>query len=81
MKQLIVQSEEPVRLDKYLRRDYPNLTQGMIEKSLRKGNIKLNGNKSRAGMRVVQGDVITIASRAFTSTVENAEDNTRTFAL
>lgn len=81
MKQLIVQSEEPVRLDRYLRRDYPNFTQGMIEQSLRKGNIKLNGNKSRAGMRVVHGDIITVALGAFTdAVVENTEDNARPFA-
>ncbi len=80
MEQVIVQSDEPIRLDRYLRRHYPNLTQGVIEKSLRKGNIKLNGNRSKTSTRVVQGDVITIASRAFVSKIESAEDSIKQFS-
>ena len=42
MEQIIVQSAEPIRLDRYLRRHYEGANQGMIEKLLRVGKIKLN---------------------------------------
>ena len=65
MDKIIVQSSRPVRLDRYLRRHYPNVTQGVIEKYLRKGKIKLNGVKSKTSMRVAEGDVIIIAPGVF----------------
>ena len=48
----------PIRLDRYLRLLYPNLTQGLIEKNLRKGNIKVNNLKANANNRVVTGDKV-----------------------
>jgi 23S rRNA pseudouridine955/2504/2580 synthase len=65
MNEIIVQSSEPIRLDRYLRRYYPDATQGVIEKSLRLGKIKLNSAKSKTSVRVVQNDVITIAPGVF----------------
>ncbi|MDP4708453.1 MAG: RluA family pseudouridine synthase [Rickettsiaceae bacterium] len=65
MNEIIVQSSEPIRLDRYLRRYYPDATQGLIEKSLRLGKIKLNGAKSKTSVRVVQNDVITIFPGVF----------------
>lgn len=49
----------PIRLDRYLKEINPNLTQGIIEKSLRKGDIKVNGAKAKASLRVKTGDTIT----------------------
>lgn len=60
MDKIIVQSSRPIRLDRYLRRHYPDVTQGVIEKALRKGKIKLNAVKSKTSMRVVGDDIITI---------------------
>ena len=54
-----VKSAEPVRLDRYLRRLYTNITQGVIEKSLRKGKVKLNGKKAKTSDRVKDNDIIT----------------------
>lgn len=65
MNQIIVQSSEPVRLDRYLRRHYPTATQGVIEKNLRTGAIKLNGSKSKTSVRVTQDDVITVRAGVF----------------
>ena len=65
MNEIIVQSSEPIRLDRYLRRYYPDATQGLIEKSLRLGKIKLNGAKSKTSVRVGQNDVITIFPGVF----------------
>jgi len=57
-----VKTDIPVRLDRYIRRYYPSLTQGIIEKSLRTGCIQLNNQKSKAHVRVNRGDYITFSS-------------------
>ena len=62
---IIVKSHEPVRLDRYIRRFYPNITQGVIEKSLRNEQIKLNGKKVKSSARVIDDDVITIVAGIF----------------
>ena len=49
----------PIRLDRYLRETNPGLTQGIIEKALRKGQIKVNGAKVKASLRIQTGDVLT----------------------
>lgn len=49
-----------MRLDRYVRNQYKGITQGWIEKALRKGQIRLDGKKTRANVRVVQGQKITL---------------------
>lgn len=74
MDQIIVQSSEPMRLDRYLRRHYPNATQGIIEKALRLGKIKLNNTKSKTSMRVVQDDIITIVPGVFVAEEQESQE-------
>ncbi|WP_341790598.1 RluA family pseudouridine synthase [Rickettsia endosymbiont of Polydrusus tereticollis] len=50
----------PCRLDKYLRRLYPRLTQGIIERALRQKQIMVNGHKVEANLRVKEDDEIFI---------------------
>jgi 23S rRNA pseudouridine955/2504/2580 synthase len=50
----------PIRLDRYLRTINPTLTQGIIERYLRKGAIKVNDDKAKANVRVVNGDIIAL---------------------
>lgn len=57
----------PIRLDRYLRETNPGLTQGIIEKALRKGQIKVNGAKAKSSLRIQSGDIIT-SSRALGKT-------------
>ncbi|WP_333023689.1 RluA family pseudouridine synthase [Wolbachia endosymbiont of Pentidionis agamae] len=59
MKTIIVDSES-VRLDRYIRRHFPNLKQSILERSLRKGLIKVNGCKVQSSSRVSYGEAITI---------------------
>ena len=47
-----------IRLDRYLREENPGLTQGAIEKALRKGQIKVNGSKAKSSLRVKSGDLV-----------------------
>lgn len=59
----IVETPIPVRLDRYIRRLYPNITQGVIEKLLRQSFIQLNSQKTTANQRLKNGDIITLLKR------------------
>ena len=52
MKKIIVESLEPVRLDRYIRRVFPSATQGVIERYLRSGKIKVNESKAKSKQTV-----------------------------
>ncbi|MDX1917067.1 MAG: RluA family pseudouridine synthase [Rickettsiaceae bacterium] len=49
-----------MRLDKYIRILYPNLTQGIIEKMLRKKDLKVNNKSQKSNFRLNNGDEIEI---------------------
>ena len=50
------------RLDRVLRERIDGLTQGAIEKYLRKGDIRLNGKKAKSNARLEEGDVVSYAA-------------------
>lgn len=77
LKKVIVKTAALVRLDRYIRRYFPSITQGIIEKALRKGQIKLNGLKSKANVRVEDGDEITFVSSII---VEDSRDSSKSFS-
>lgn len=56
--------EEPTRLDRWLRRKYPQLTVSEIQKLIRKKLIKVNGKKPAVDARIVNGDEVSIKSSA-----------------
>lgn len=56
---LEVGSEETdQRLDRFLRRRFPHLTQGAIEKMCRKGDIRVEGVKCKSNTRVLEGQSV-----------------------
>lgn len=57
---LTVDDSEGMRLDRWLRKKYPSLTQGMLEKWLRQGKIRLNGEKTAANTRLVLDQLVTL---------------------
>lgn len=60
MKTVIVsQQDANIRLDRWFKRYYENLTHGELQKMLREKNIKLNAKKARADLRIAEGDEIT----------------------
>ncbi len=59
--ELLVEELIETRLDRFLRRKFIYLTQGLIEKSLRKGQIKVNDKNAKANTRVRRGDMVLIA--------------------
>ena len=56
----IVDVEDAVRFDRYLRRMFPGITQALIEKLLRKGLILLNDSIVPSSARVKTGDSVRV---------------------
>ncbi len=48
------------RLDRWLKRQFPQFTQGLIEKACRKGDIRVDGGRVKAATRVMPGQVVRI---------------------
>lgn len=57
---LTVEDSDGMRLDRWLRKHYPTLTQGIIEKLLRLGKIRLDGKKVLSGTRISIGQVVVV---------------------
>ena len=59
VRQLTVGSEEAEqRLDRWLRRHYPHVPQGRIERMCRKGEIRVDGGRVRPATRLAAGQVV-----------------------
>ncbi len=48
------------RLDRWLRRRYPHLGQGRIERMCRKGEIRLDGARAQASTRLAEGQILRV---------------------
>lgn len=57
---LTVEDGNGMRLDRWLKKKYPTLTQGIIEKLLRLGKIRLDGQKVAASARVTVGQIVDV---------------------
>lgn len=56
----ITKDDNDIRLDRWFKRHYPNVTHGVLEKALRKGQVKVNGKKAVASQHVLTGDEIRV---------------------
>lgn len=72
----LINVEIETRIDRYLKRLYPDLTQGVIEQYLRKGKIKVNGKKVGSNFRVNNGDELFI----FVPISYNKASHTKSFS-
>jgi 23S rRNA pseudouridine955/2504/2580 synthase len=53
----------PIRLDRFLKQQYQLITQGIIQKALRNGEVRVNNTKAKeASTRLLQGDVLQVTS-------------------
>ena len=55
----VTSEEDDIRLDRWFKRHYPGLTHALLEKQLRKGLVRLDGNKATCATRLKQGQAIT----------------------
>ena len=61
VQQLAVGADDAdMRLDRWLKRQFPQMTQGMVEKSCRKGEIRVDGARAKASDRVQPGQMIRV---------------------
>ncbi len=51
------------RLDRWLRRVFPQLTQGQIEKMCRKGQLRADGERVKSATRLIEGQMIRAPSQ------------------
>ena len=56
----VTEAGAEMRLDRYLRREVPGLTQGVLQKLLRTGKIRLNGSRAEANARLNLGDMLNV---------------------
>ncbi len=74
-KTLSVDDQSPTRLDRYLKRIYPGLNQGIIEKLIRTKKILCNNQKTSSSQRVCSPDTVQIPENlsSFAQKTENSE--------
>ena len=56
----ITEDAEGQRLDRWLRRVFPQVSQGRIEKMCRKGELRIDGSRAKASTRVLVGQTIRV---------------------
>ena len=57
---IVDHSYEGIRIDKWIRNNLGNVPQGLIEKSLRAGKIKLNNKKIKSSTKLNVKDIINV---------------------
>ncbi|MFH1031278.1 MAG: RluA family pseudouridine synthase [Chloroflexota bacterium] len=57
----LVADKTGVRLDKYVAEKYPELSRSQVQKLIRDGFIKINGNIAKAGLKLTSGDKLTVS--------------------
>lgn len=60
MERRIHDDDDGIRLDRWFKRHMPQVTHGLLQKSLRKGLVRLEGKKADAATRLEQGQVLKI---------------------
>ena len=63
MELAVMPEDDGIRLDRFLRRQFPHFNQGIIERALRQGDIRVGGRKVKSNHRVVENERITIQDR------------------
>jgi 23S rRNA pseudouridine955/2504/2580 synthase len=56
----VIDDEADIRLDRWFRRHYPELTQGVIQRLCRTGQVRVDGHRAEAATRLAPGQLIRI---------------------
>lgn len=64
----VVPGDAEMRLDRWFRREYPDLTHGRLEKLLRTGQVRIDGRRAKAGQRLQVGQLIRVPPLAPSAT-------------
>ena len=61
---VVTDDEDDTRIDRWLKRKFHGLTQGQIEKALRKGEIRVDGARAKSNTRVKAGQKVRVPPMA-----------------
>jgi 23S rRNA pseudouridine955/2504/2580 synthase len=56
----VAEDEDDTRLDRWLRRKFEGVTQGQIEKSVRRGEIRVDGGRAKSNTRLKAGQIVRV---------------------
>lgn len=56
----VASSEDGMRLDRWFKVHYPGLGHGALQRMLRKGEVRLDGARAKAGARIVAGQMVRV---------------------
>lgn len=56
----VSEDENGIRVDRWFKRRFPQLTHGRLEKMLRKGEVRVDGAKVKANDRLIEGQIIRV---------------------
>ena len=59
----VIADEADIRLDRWLRRHFPGVTQGLVEKWCRTGQVRVDGKRAEASTRLAAGQSVRIPPR------------------
>src|ERR1700712_3876185 len=65
--------EDGIRLDRWFKRHYPHFNQVMLQKLLRKGEVRLDGKRAEASTRVVTGQKVRLPPQVIHAKLEPRE--------
>jgi len=57
---VVAGDEADLRLDRWFKRHFPGLSHGRLEMLLRKGQIRVDGKRAKAGLRLAAGQVVRV---------------------
>ena len=65
---VVVPDDDGIRLDRWFKRHYPAVTHGLLEKLLRKGEVRLDGKRAKAADRVGAGQAVRLPPQVIHAT-------------
>ncbi|MBT3399241.1 MAG: RluA family pseudouridine synthase [Rhodospirillaceae bacterium] len=78
VRHIAVQSDDgDVRLDRWFKRHYPDVSYGQVAKWLRTGQVRVDGHRAKPGQRLSEGQDIRVPPMPATRTVEPPAERNR----
>ena len=72
---IINQDDTGIRLDRWAKRNLPQIPHSLLQRMLRKGQLRLNTKKAQANQRVAAGDEIIIRAGVFNPRADQRTEN------
>ena len=70
----VAEDEAEIRLDRWFRRHFPGLTQGVIQKLCRTGQVRVDGHRAEAATRLTPGQAVRVPPLPAAPAKENLQD-------